>query len=235
MTGFAEAIAEGYAVEGAAIDLDRGVQGVFFVTQVPDDVPGEVLGQLGNRVQHALRAFTPDDAKALKAAASTYPTSDFYDVKDLLTSMGIGEAAVTILSEDGVPTPVVHTRLRAPASRIGPADDVRAAAEASPLFAKYGARAESESAREKLAARLESAEPEPAGAPKRVPRRRRKEAATASTGGVDVLGDTKEELLDRARALEVKGRSRMTKQELGEAIKKANDRESARALRAERD
>ena len=70
-----------------------------------------------------------DDAKALKAAASTYPTSDFYDVEELLTSMGIGEAAVTILSEDGVPTPVVHTRLRAPASRMGPADDVEGTAE----------------------------------------------------------------------------------------------------------
>ena len=74
----------------------KGV-GVFFVTQVPDDVPASVLGQLGNRVQHALRAFTPDDAKALKAAASTYPKSEFYDVEELLTSMGIGEAAVTTL------------------------------------------------------------------------------------------------------------------------------------------
>ena len=82
----------------------KGV-GVFFVTQVPDDVPASVLGQLGNRVQHALRAFTPDDAKALKAAASTYPTSEFYDVEELLTSMGIGEAAVTTLSDEGVPTP----------------------------------------------------------------------------------------------------------------------------------
>ena len=140
----------------------KGV-GVFFVTQVPDDVPGEVLGQLGNRVQHAMRAFTPDDAKALKAAASTYPTSDFYDVEELLTQMGIGEAAVTILSEDGVPTPVVHTRLRAPASRMGPADDVDGAAKASPLFAKYGTRAEAESARERLAARLEQPEAEPDG------------------------------------------------------------------------
>jgi hypothetical protein len=175
-------------VQTVRLIRSKGV-GVFFVTQVPDDVPGEVLGQLENRVQHALRAFTPDDATALKAAASTYPTSDFYDVKELLTSMGIGEAAVTILSEDGVPTPVVHTRLRAPASRIGPADDVEAAAKASPLFAKYGARAEVESAREKLAARLETAEPEPAEEAKRISRRRRKEAATASTGGVDVLGD----------------------------------------------
>ena len=172
----------------------KGV-GVFFVTQVPDDVPGEVLGQLGNRVQHALRAFTPDDAKALKAAASTYPTSDFYDVEELLTQMGIGEAAVTILSEDGVPTPVVHTRLRAPASRMGPADDVEGAAKASALFAKYGTRAEAESAREKLAARMEEATvPEPASdapEPAKAPRRRKDEpdAATAGTGGVDVLSD----------------------------------------------
>ena len=178
-------------VQTVRLIRSKGV-GVFFVTQVPDDVPSEVLGQLGNRVQHALRAFTPADAKALKAAASTYPESDFYDVKELLTSMGIGEAAVTILSEDGVPTPVVHTRLRAPASRIGPGDDVEAAAKASPLFAKYGTRAESESAREKLAARLE--QPEPAESTvaeeaKRISKRRRKEAATATTGGLDVLGD----------------------------------------------
>jgi DNA double-strand break repair helicase HerA and related ATPase len=169
----------------------KGV-GVFFVTQVPDDVPGEVLGQLGNRVQHALRAFTPDDAKALKAAASTYPTSEFYDVDELLTSMGIGEAAVTILSEEGVPTPVVHTRLRAPASRIGPADDVEGAAKASPLFAKYGTRSEAESAREKLEARLDAAE-EPAGDAARAPRpgRRAKAKAPAPTPSdpLEDLGD----------------------------------------------
>src|SRR5918999_3599789 len=186
-------------VQTVRLIRSKGV-GVFFVPQVPDDVPGEVLGQLGNRVQHALRAFTPDDAKALKAAASTYPTSDFYDVKELLTSMGTGEAAVTILSEDGVPTPVVHTRLRAPASRIGPADDVEAAAKASPLFAKYGTRAESQSAREKLAGRLETAGlagahaggrpgSGPAAEGKRISGGRRQEAATATTGGVDVLGD----------------------------------------------
>ena len=176
-------------VQTVRLIRSKGV-GVFFVTQVPDDVPGEVLGQLGNRVQHALRAFTPDDAKALKAAASTYPTSEFYDVKELLTSMGIGEAAVTILSEDGVPTPVVHTRLRAPASRIGPADDVEAAAKASSLFAKYGTRTEAESAREKLEARISQAE-EPATerAPAQRAKRRRKQAAPAPAGGLDQLGD----------------------------------------------
>ena len=75
----------------------KGV-GVFFVTQLPNDVPADVLGQLGDRVQHALRAFTPDDAKALKAAVSTYPKSDFYDLGELLTPLGIGEAVVTMLS-----------------------------------------------------------------------------------------------------------------------------------------
>jgi len=171
----------------------KGV-GVFFVTQVPDDVPGDVLGQLGNRVQHALRAFTPDDAKALKAAASTYPTSEFYDVDELLTSMGIGEAAVTILSDEGVPTPVVHTRMRAPASRIGPADDVEGAAKSSALFAKYGERTEAESAREKLEARLDQAEEAPAGADAPAPRRRRARTkapapAPAPSSPLEELGD----------------------------------------------
>jgi hypothetical protein len=172
-------------VQTVRLIRSKGV-GVFFVTQVPDDVPADVLGQLGNRVQHALRAFTPDDAKALKAAASTYPTSEFYDVEKLLTSVGIGEAAVTILSEDGVPTPVVHTRLRAPASRIGPADDVEAAAKASPLFGKYGTRIEAESAREKLEGRL--AQTETPKEPKaRKPRREKR--APAPSGGLDELGD----------------------------------------------
>ena len=92
--------------------------GVFFVTQTPKDVPSEVLAQLGNRVQHALRAFTPDDAKALKATVSTFPKSDAYDLGELLTQMGIGEAVVIILSEKGAPTPIAWTRLRAPETRM---------------------------------------------------------------------------------------------------------------------
>jgi uncharacterized protein len=141
----------------------KGV-GVFFVTQAPTDLPESVLGQLGSRVQHALRAFTPKDAKDLKAVVSTYPTSDFYDVGELLTSMGTGEAAVTLLSEKGVPTPVVHTRMLAPASKMAPAADVEGPAKASPLFAKYGERVDAQSARELLAARMEAASkpaPEP--------------------------------------------------------------------------
>jgi DNA helicase HerA-like ATPase len=134
----------------------KGV-GVFFVTQAPTDLPESVLGQLGSRIQHALRAFTPKDAKDLKAVVSTYPNSDFYDVGELLTSMGTGEAAVTLLSEKGVPTPVVHTRMLAPASKMAPAADVDGPAKASPLYAKYGARVDAQSARELLAGRLEAA------------------------------------------------------------------------------
>src|ERR687896_452276 len=101
----------------------KGV-GVFFVTQQPTDLSEAVLAQLGLRIQHALRAFTPSDAKKLRATVSTYPESELYDVETLLTSVGIGEAAVTLLSERGVPTPVVHARMLAPVSRMDPADDV---------------------------------------------------------------------------------------------------------------
>src|SRR3954471_5430295 len=159
----------------------KGV-GVFFVTQTPKDIPAEVLGQLGNRVQHALRAFTPDDAKALKATVSTFPKSDFYDLDELLTSMGIGEAAITILSESGVPTPVVHSKLPAPRSRMAPADDVAGAAKASPLWAKYGTPMDAQSAREILASRIEEPAPPPASksAPKRAPKAEHKQAADAT-------------------------------------------------------
>jgi DNA double-strand break repair helicase HerA and related ATPase len=133
----------------------KGV-GVFFVTQSPTDLPRDVLGQLGNRVQHALRAFTPEDADALRQTVRTFPESDLYDLEELLTQLGIGEAAVTILNEKGVPTPVVHTRLVAPRSNMSPAADLEARAKSSPLFAKYGTRADPESAREKLAARMEA-------------------------------------------------------------------------------
>ena len=156
-------------VQTVRLIRSKGV-GVFFITQTPKDIPADVLAQLGNRIQHALRAFTPQDAKALKATVSTFPTSELYDLEELLTQLGTGEAAVTILSESGVPTPVVHTKMRAPAARMAPADDVDSAAKASPLYAKYGARVDRESARDLLAARLEQREPEPvekAAEPKR--------------------------------------------------------------------
>jgi DNA helicase HerA-like ATPase len=143
----------------------KGV-GVFFVTQSPKDVPGTVLAQLGNRVQHALRAYTPDDAKALKAAVSTYPHSA-YDLEELLTSLGTGEAVVTVLSERGAPTPVAWTRMIAPQSLMAPSDEatVDAVVGSSALASKYSTAIDRESAYEKLRARLEAAPaPEPAAA-----------------------------------------------------------------------
>ena len=132
----------------------KGV-GVFFVTQTPKDVDAEVLAQLGNRVQHALRAYTPDDAKALKATASTFPNSS-YDLQELLTQLGIGEAVITVLSERGAPTPVAWTRLRAPQSLMAPApaEALAAAVAASPLNAEYAQSIDRESAYERLAAKL---------------------------------------------------------------------------------
>ncbi len=173
-------------VQTVRLIRSKGV-GIFFVTQSPKDIPADVLGQLGNRVQHALRAFTPDEAKALRAAVRTYPDSEFYDVEELLTSVGIGEAVITILSDKGVPSPVVHSRLTGPRSRMAPADGVAAAAQASPLFAKYGTRVDNESAREMLAQRLqEPPEPgtpaPPAAEPEREPRKK------AGGGGGSAVG-----------------------------------------------
>jgi DNA helicase HerA-like ATPase len=135
----------------------KGV-GIFFVTQTPKDVPGEVLAQLGSRVQHALRAFTPDDAKALKATVSTYPTSG-YELGEVLTSLGTGEAVVTVMNEKGAPSPVAWTRLRAPQGLMSPSRDaaIDAAIAASPLLARYGTPVDRESAREILTAKLEEA------------------------------------------------------------------------------
>lgn len=135
----------------------KGV-GIFFVTQTPKDVPGEVLAQLGSRVQHALRAFTPDDAKALKATVSTYPTSG-YELGEVLTSLGTGEVVVTVMNEKGAPSPVAWTRLRAPQGLMSPSADtaIDAAIAASPLLARYGTPVDRESAREILTAKLEEA------------------------------------------------------------------------------
>ncbi|MFG2606888.1 helicase HerA-like domain-containing protein [Streptomyces sp. NPDC048514] len=143
----------------------KGV-GVFFVTQTPKDVPADVLGQLGNRVQHALRAFTPEDQKALQATVRTFPRSA-YDLEELLTGLGTGEAVVTVLSENGAPTPVAATRLRAPRSLMGPVDAAeldRAVAD-SPLHGRYAQAVDRESAYERLSARPAErpARQEPAG------------------------------------------------------------------------
>jgi hypothetical protein len=133
----------------------KGV-GVFFCTQLPTDVPAPVLSQLGARIQHALRAFTPDDQKALRSTVKTYPITEDYDLSAALTGLGTGEAIVTVLSEKGSPTPVAWTRVRAPRTLMAPAPDatVTAAVAGSPLAAKYGSDVDRQSAYEMLTARL---------------------------------------------------------------------------------
>ncbi|MGY5319131.1 helicase HerA-like domain-containing protein [Neomicrococcus lactis] len=134
----------------------KGV-GIFFVTQTPKDVPGDVLGQLANRVQHALRAFTPDDAKALKQTISTFPTSD-YDLEEALTQAGTGEAIVTVMNESGAPTPVAWTKMWTPRSQMGASDAtiVTSTVQASPLLSQYGTAVDGVSAFEKLNGAAES-------------------------------------------------------------------------------
>jgi DNA helicase HerA-like ATPase len=140
----------------------KGV-GVYFVTQTPKDVPEGVLAQLGNRIQHALRAHTPEDDAALKATVRTFPKTSFYDLEETLTSLGIGEAVVTVLNAQGSPTPVVATRLIPPTSRMAPLTptELQADIQQSDLLAEYGKAVDRESAKEMLAARM--AQTVPAG------------------------------------------------------------------------
>ncbi len=142
----------------AKLIRSKGV-GVFFVTQTPGDVPDDVLSQLGNRVQHALRAFTPKDQRALKATAETFPISDFYDIPETLTTLGIGEALVTVLGPRGVPTPVAATLVAPPTSLMGPApaEEIARRVASSPLHAEYAEAVDRESAREVLEARAREA------------------------------------------------------------------------------
>ena len=144
-------------VQTVRLIRSKGV-GVFFVTQTPKDVPADVLAQLGSRVQHQLRAFTPDDAKALRATVSTYPKSG-YDLEEVLTTLGTGEAIVTVMNEKGAPSPVAWTRLRAPQALMSPTPDaaIDAAVAASPLQAKYGTAIDRESAHELLTAKMNAA------------------------------------------------------------------------------
>ena len=161
----------------------KGV-GIFFVTQSPKDVPAEILGQLGNRIQHALRAFTPDDEKALRAAARTFPKSDFYDVERTLTTLGIGEALVTVLGANGVPSPPFATRMVPPASRMAPLTELELrGCLATPLVQKYAAALNRDSAAEKLARKDAPAPPGPAGASES----RRESRAEEGTSIADML------------------------------------------------
>ena len=157
----------------ARLIRSKGV-GIYFVTQAPTDVPSAVLAQLGNRVQHALRAFTPEDADALRKTARTFPTSTFYDVEQAITSLGTGEALVTVLSPRGVPTPLAATRLAPPDSLMAAVDPtaLQALVTSGSLHAKYATPIDRQSAHEIITARIEAA----------------RAAATAGAGGAAGTG-----------------------------------------------
>ncbi len=136
--------------------------GLYFVTQNPTDVPDDVLAQLGLKVQHALRAFTAKDRKAIKLTAENYPDSEFYDTKEVLTSLGIGEALISALDEKGRPTPLAATMLRAPMSRMDVLTDaeLKETLGKSKLIKKYNEDIDRESAYEILNEKIEIAEKE---------------------------------------------------------------------------
>lgn len=139
----------------------KGV-GIYFVTQNPVDVPDDVLGQLGMKIQHALRAFTAKDRKAIKLAVQNFPETEFYDIEELITSLGTGEALVTALNEKGIPTPLVHTLLRAPQSRMDVLTDgeIEEIVDNSRLVRKYNKEVNRESAYELLQEKIDEANEE---------------------------------------------------------------------------
>jgi uncharacterized protein len=154
----------------------KGV-GVFFVTQNPLDVPEKILGQLGNRVQHALRAFTPRDQKAVQAAAQTMRANPKFDAATVITELGVGEALVSFLDEKGRPNVVDRSTIFPPASRLGPltADERKAIIQASPLLAAYGTTVDRESAYETLRGKPANTQSAPGAIP----------APPAGKGGLD--------------------------------------------------
>ena len=206
----------------ARLIRSKGV-GVYFVTQAPTDVPSSVLSQLGHRVQHALRAFTPEDADALRRTARTFPMTEHYDVERTLTSLGIGEALVTVLGPSGTPTPLAAVRLVPPDSRMAPLTEEEASARraASVLATKYGAAIDRESAHEMITARLAASKaaagaavpvgPEPRGRP---PTEREVDA----------------EIRRRARELEQERKARERERKAAEREARAAERQRRRTL-----
>ncbi len=193
--------------------------GIFFVTQNPMDVPVSVLGQLGMKVQHALRAFTAADRKVIKQTAENYPETDFYKTDELITQMGIGEALVTMLDERGIPTPLAHVLLAPPQSRMDilSGTEIDTLVAKSKLAAKYNVAIDSESAYEILCAKLEeAAEMRPAASAKKdsSPQQRvAKEQSFFDNPMVKSAGRTAATMITRSLlgALGLGGRSRRSK------------------------
>ena len=141
----------------ARLIRSKGV-GIYFVTQNPADIPDSVLGQLGNRIQHALRAYTPKEQKSVRAAASSFRENPAFDTEEVITDLGVGEALVSVMDHKGVPGVVGRTLIRPPASRLGPAtkSERKAIIGASPLADKYTETVDRESAYELLEKKAEA-------------------------------------------------------------------------------
>ena len=168
----------------------KGV-GIFFCTQLPTDIPNDVLGQLGMKVQHALRAFTANDRKAIHLVAQNYPETPFYNTEQLLTELGIGEALVTVLDERGAPTPLAATLLCAPRSRMGALtpEELQAVVGRSQLAQKYNTTLDPQSAYEILGGKIATAaSPEHAQAMASGERRTFSPAPASAAGNRELAG-----------------------------------------------
>lgn len=183
-------------VQTVRLIRSKGV-GIVFVTQTPKDIPADVLAQLGSRVQHALRAVTPEDQKKLRQTVETFPRTEL-ELDEVLTTLGTGEAVVTVLAPDGRPTPVAPTRVWAPASVMGPAQPgtVAALVAASPLGAKYATAVNPDSAEEKLARQAQEAQEAKA----RAAQEAAEQAAAEKKAKADAAAAAKEEKARRAEA-----------------------------------
>ena len=199
----------------------KGV-GVFFVTQAPTDVPSSVLAQLGNRIQHALRVFTPEDVDNMKKTVRTFPMTDYFETGTTLTSLGIGEALVTVLSPRGVPTPLAPTRLAPPDSLMGalPPDQLQARISAGALYAEYATPIDRQSAHEILSARIAAARVAVAGA--------------TTAPGVTGLTPAQERRAIEARARELERIRREAERDAKAAERRRATEEAAARREAER-
>jgi uncharacterized protein len=206
----------------ARLIRSKGV-GVYFVTHAPIDVPSPILAQLGNRVQHALRAFTPEDADNLRKTVRTFPMTELYDVEETITSLGIGEALVTVLSPRGVPSALAAVRLLPPDSRMAPIDEVefQGRIATSPFRAKYGQAIDRESAHEIIQARLAAARDAA------VQESIREGVAPTTAGGLNTMTPAQQQ-----REIARQAREMARQQREAERLRRAREREERAAARA---
>jgi DNA helicase HerA-like ATPase len=215
----------------------KGV-GVYFITQNPIDVPETIAAQLGNRVQHALRAFTPKDQKAIRAAAETFRANPGLDVSTAITELKVGEALVSLLQEDGAPSPVERTMIRIPGSRLGPvtAEERKVLTETDAVGDRYDVRIDRQSAEELLGAKAAEAKAAAAEA-KAGAEEAKAGAAAAKADEKQRAAEAREEArlakeAERARLAAAREEARRAKEEEREAARRA--RESARPTVAEK-